>query len=108
MDFPFFGDLCSSLDAIREEKCNPNLQAIMGGEPGAMEQWVWWFQWVKSAPIIEMLIVVNFTRPEGMYHIRLVPDPDLWRLLLAIVMDGYANRRAFDNDNLWIMIFNDE
>lgn len=60
----------------------------------------------KKCP--EMLIVVNFTRPGGMYHIRLVPHPDLWRLLLAIVMDGYANRRPFDNDNLWIMIFNDE
>lgn len=38
LDIPFYGDLCSSLDDVKKEKCDPEQQAIMGGEPGPSQQ----------------------------------------------------------------------
>lgn len=74
LDIPFFGDLCSSLDDIKKENCDPSQQAAMGGEPGSMEELVFHGSNMTHCPVTKTL--VSIFRPTGMYYIRMVPDPD--------------------------------
>lgn len=58
MDYPFYGDLCSSQDDIKKENCDVHKQAAMGGEPGAMEQYESYFKYDTMTQIPKHLIII--------------------------------------------------